>query len=377
MKNFDTPRLVTRPYLPSLELYKERLGEIWQNQWLTNHGPVVRRFTDRLADFCGMDASQVMLFVNGTLALELAFQAFGLAGAEVITTPFTFVATSHALCRIGATPVFADVDPETLCLTPEAAEKCITEKTRAIVPVHVYGHPCDVDGFQALAEKYNLRVIYDAAHAFGVKIDGTSIAQYGDGAMFSFHSTKLFHSIEGGLLTYRDPALQTPLHHLKNFAITSETTCEDIGTNAKMNELSALMGECCLDVLEELIAHRKAIWETYAEVFDGCDKAKFLVRPAEQYGHAITHNYAYCPVLFNDFATRERVYETLQQANVFTRRYFYPLLTDFSPYRASRGDTPIARSAAERILTLPSYHDLPLTDARVIAENVLEILKTY
>ncbi len=375
MKVFEKPILVTRPYLPSLDGFKERLEEIWQNQWLTNHGPVVKRFSAKLADYVGLMEECCALFVNGTLALELVYQALGIGpGDEVITTPFTFVATSHAIKRMGATPVFADIDLKTLCMTPESAEKLISKKTKAIVPVHVYGHPCDLDGFEAIAKKYNLRLIYDAAHAFGVKIDGKSIGEFGDASMFSFHSTKLFHSIEGGLLTFARPELKKALLQLQNFAISSETTCEAVGTNAKMNEFQALMGECSLDVVDDLIAHRKTIWETYANAFDGNENVKLLARPSQMHGHEITHNYAYCPVLFKDFATRERVYEKLKEANVFARRYFYPLLSDFEPYRACRGETPIAQNAADRILTLPTYHDLSLDDAKAIAANVLEIV---
>ncbi len=378
MKTFDAPIYVTRPYLPSLEAYKARLEEVWQNQWLTNSGPILKRFTDKLAHYLALDTEQLALFVNGTLALEIIYQALGLHEpkdeVEVITTPFTFVATSHALRRVGAVPVFADVDPDTLCMTPESAEKLITEKTKAIVPVHVYGHPCDLDGFEALAQKYDLRLIYDAAHAFGVKVDGRTIGAYGDASMFSFHSTKLFHSIEGGLLTYRKPELRKQLTQLKNFAISSETTCDDIATNAKMNELSALMGECCLDVVDDLIVHRKAIWETYAEAFDRNPNVRLLPRPEQMYGHTITHNYAYCPVLFKDFATRERINDALKKTNVIPRRYFYPLLSDLAPYRTIRGQTPIARQAADCILTLPTYHTLPLDDARAIAHNILELL---
>lgn len=376
MKIFDTPILVTRPYLPPLERYKAGLAEIWQNQWLTNNGPVLQRFQKRLAETLGLPDERLSLFVNGTLALEIVFQALGLdtPGAEVITTPFTFVATSHALRRIGATPVFADVDPETLCMTPQSAERLITERTKAIVPVHVYGHPCDLNGFEQLARKYDLRLVYDAAHAFGVTVDGRSIAEYGDASMFSFHSTKLFHSIEGGLLTFRNPELWARLEHLKNFAISSETTCEAVGTNAKMNELAALMGECCLDVLPELLAHRKAVYEAYAEVLDGHPKVRLLPKPSTKRGHTVGHNYAYCPVLFNDFETRERVYADLKKANVFTRRYFYPLLSDFDPYRNTRGRTPVARRVSDCVLTLPTYHGLAPKDARGVAQNVLELL---
>ena len=235
MKQFEKPILVTRPYLPSLEQYKEGLEEIWSNQWLTNNGPVLQRFHSEISSFLDIPENNMSLFNNGTLALEIIFHAMGLAGGEVITTPFTFVATAHAIKRIGATPVFADIDPETLCLSPAAVERKITSRTKAIVPVHVYGHPCDVEGFQRLSEKYGVPIIYDSAHAFGVKINGKTIAEWGDANMFSFHSTKLFHSIEGGLLTYKDSAIKEQVDNLRNFAIKSDTECVDVGTNAKMN----------------------------------------------------------------------------------------------------------------------------------------------
>ena len=376
MKYFEKPIFVTRPYFPPLQEYMDGLKEIWTNQWLTNHGPVLQRFQREIASFLDLPEGRISLFVNGTLALEIVYQGLGLnlEGAEVITTPFTFVATSHALRRIGATPVFADVDPDTLCMTPESAERMITEKTRAIVPVHVYGHPCDVDGFERLAQRYGLRLIYDAAHAFGVRIDGRTISGQGDASMFSFHSTKLFHAIEGGLVAFRKPELKKTLEQLKNFAISSETTCEDVGTNAKMNEMSALMGECCLKAMPELVAHRKAIYETYCEAFSGNRKIRILEKPDRMYGHEVDHNYAYVPVLFNDFETRERVNTELKKCNVFARRYFYPLLSDFKPYKVVRGVTPVARQAADCVLTLPTYHALTLDAVRAIAGNIAEIV---
>ncbi|MEG2464984.1 MAG: DegT/DnrJ/EryC1/StrS family aminotransferase [Kiritimatiellia bacterium] len=374
MKKFETPILVTRPWLPPLEEFSQGLAEIWKNQWLTNNGPVLERFQAALAQQLGLSTGNLSLFANGTLALELMFQTLGLAGAEVVTTPFTFVATSHALRRIGAIPVFADVDPETLCLSPEAAERMITSRTKAIVPVHVYGHPCDIDGFARLGEKYGLKIVYDAAHSFGVTLDGASIATYGDASMFSFHSTKLFHSIEGGLLTFRDATIQGGLECLRNFAITSETTCDAIGTNAKMNEFAALMGCCGLRQLPDLIAHRKAIYEIYAQAFEGTP-VKLLARPTHMARHTVGHNYAYCPVLLPDFEMRERVYARLKAFNVFTRRYFYPLLSAFAPYQDTRGNTPIAKKAADCVLTLPTYHGLALEDVRVIAQNVVELVQ--
>lgn len=369
MREFTEQILVTRPYLPDIESYKRGLEKIWRNRWLTNDGPLLLRFRDCLADYLSIPNSNLALFNNGTLALEIGFQAMGLSGYDVITTPFTFVATAHALKRIGATPVFADIDPKTLCLSPAAAEKMITPRTRAIVPVHVYGHPCDVDGFAELGRKYDVKIIYDAAHAFGVSLHGKSIAAYGDMSMFSFHPTKLFHSCEGGLLVFKDPAIQTRVHELRNFAIHSEVECTDVGTNAKMNELQALMGMECLKVIDELIASRKAIHETYRKSFERRTDIRFP-SPADLCDGP---NFAYCPVLFQDEATRERVYAGLKEHNVFARRYFYPLLTDFAPYVYARGTCPVAADTACRVMALPTYYGLPLEDVSKIADLVREL----
>ena len=401
MKRFENPILVTRPYLPDLEDFTKGVEEVWSNQWLTNNGPMLKRFHSELAKYLKVPESNMALFNNGTLALEMGFKAMGLFGAEVITTPFTFVATSHALKRIGAKPIFADIDPETMCLSPAAAEKLITPRTKAIVPVHVYGNVCDVEGFQRLSDKYGVKIIYDAAHAFGVrnadashaqnlaksdvattarsapspqsdfaKVASASIATQGDMSMFSFHPTKLFHSCEGGLLVFKDPALQQKLFDLRNFAIHSETECVDVGTNAKMNELQALMGLCCLKKIDELLDYRQKIYEAYAEAFgeEGENGEGVRLLPWSA-------NKAYVPVLFKDFETRERVYvELKEKCNVFSRRYFYPLLTDFAPYLYAKGTCPVAEDIARRVLTLPTYYGLDLDDVRDIARNVLGMI---
>jgi len=408
MKRFDEPILVTRPYLPDVEEFKAGVDEIWRNRWLTNNGPMLQKFQKELAAYLNVPETNLALFNNGTLALELGYYAMGLAGGEVITTPFTFVATSHALKRIGATPVFADIDPETLCLDPAKVEKLITPRTKAIVPVHVYGHVCDIEGFNRLAEKYGIPVIYDAAHAFGVPLNAgasrtqsfdptcvptpgcgaaagtttsgrasateTTIGVAGAMSMFSFHPTKLFHSCEGGLLVFRDAALQQKLYDLRNFAIHSETVCVDVGSNAKMNELQALMGLCCLNKIEDLLDWRRKVYDAYAEVFnqlekvggDGQRNVRLLPYSA---------NHAYIPVIFDSFETRERVYTELKEkCNVYARRYFYPLLTDFAPYVYARGTCPIAEDIAKRVLTLPTYYGLAPEDAKSMAANVLEMI---
>ena len=268
----------------------------------------------------------------------------------------------------------SDIDPETLCLDPAKAEELITPRTKAIVPVHVYGNMCDVEGFERLGKKYGVKIIYDAAHAFGVfnrvervdRVERKSIGCCGDMSMFSFHPTKLFHSCEGGLLVFKDAAVQEKLFELRNFAIRSETECVDVGSNAKMNELQALMGLECLKKIDDLLDYRQKIYATYKEVFDGCDSVKLIDQSC---------NKAYVPVLFKDFETRERVYAELQaKCNVFSRRYFYPLLTDFAPYVYAKGICPIAEDLASRVLTLPTYYGLPLEDVKVIANDVLEIV---
>ena len=384
MKRFDEPILVARPYLPPLEEFKRGCEEIWRNQWLTNNGPLVKRFHSALAEYLKVPETNLALFNNGTLALELGFKAMGLFGAEVITTPFTFVATSHALRRIGARPIFADIDPETLCLSPSAAEKLIKPGiTKAIVPVHVYGHVCDVEGFKSLGEKYGVKIIYDAAHAFGVKLGQSnnpknqtieqSIAACGDMSMFSFHPTKLFHSCEGGLLVFKDAALQQKLFDLRNFAIHGELLCTDVGTNAKMNELQALMGLECLKKIDDLLAYRRQIYDAYASIFES--KSKCEVEQRKVALLPFSANHAYVPVLFDSFETRERVYAELKErCNVFARRYFYPLLTDFAPYEYAKGTCPIAEDIARRVLTLPTYYGLSLDDVKAIAQNVLEVI---
>ena len=370
MRRFDEPILVTRPYLPDLDEFKRGCEEVWRNRWLTNNGPMLKKFHSELANYLKVPEANMALFNNGTLALEMGFKALGLEGAEVVTTPFTFVATSHALVRIGAKPVFADVDPETLCLSPAAAEKLIRPGiTKAIVPVHVYGNACDVAGFGRLADKYGVKIIYDAAHAFG-----TDVHKYGDMSMFSFHPTKLFHSCEGGLLVFGDAALQQKLFDLRNFAIHGELNCVDVGTNAKMNELQALMGLCCLKKIDKLLSYRQRIYEAYASVFNSSEQSN---NPDNRTIRLLPYsaNKAYVPVLFKDFETRERVYAGLKEkCNVFARRYFYPLLTDFTPYAFAKGSCPVAEDVARRVLTLPTYYGLDLGDVRDIAVAVMEMV---
>ena len=363
MKRFVEPIYVNRPYLPPLDDFTQGCAEIWDSKWLSNNGPMLRRFHAALAAYLDVPMTNLVLFNNGTSALELAYQALELAGGEVITTPFTFVATSHALVRAGARPVFADIDPETLCLDPAKVEPLIRPGvTRAIVPVHVYGHVCDVEGFRRLSEKYGIPVIYDAAHAFGIR----GIERHGAMSMFSFHPTKLFHSCEGGLLIFNDASLQARLDELRDFGIRSETECVEVGMNAKMNELQALMGLKCLEHVDELVASRMQVYEAYRRAFAQTSSNVTLLSKSV--------NHAYVPVLFKDGATRDRVYEELKKLNVMSRKYFYPILTDFPPYAYAKGTCPLAADAAARVLALPTYFGLSDEDAASIARNICEIV---
>lgn len=370
---FPQPIHVTRPFLPPLAEFQNALQEIWTNNWLTNNGPVVERFEHSLGGY--LKTNNLCLFNNGTLALQIALQGMQISG-EVITTPYTFVATTHALFWNKVRPVFVDIEPEFYTLDPAKVEAAITPWTTAILAVHVYGHPCRHEELEHIARKHNLRLIYDAAHAFGVNVDGRSIAQLGDLSMFSFHATKLFHSIEGGMLTFGDPGLKGTFNYLKNFGFKNEVEVVTPGTNAKMNEFQALMGELILKRMPEIVARRRLIYERYLanlRSIPGITMPRRL--PAN-----VDYNYAYVPVEI-DAGTygldRDTVYEALKTFNIFSRRYFYPLLNDFACYRHVHVQDPltVARRVSSRILTLPIYPDLALDDVDHIC-GILESLAT-
>jgi dTDP-4-amino-4,6-dideoxygalactose transaminase len=365
---FAEPIYVTRPYLPPLDAFCEGLREIWDNQWLTNNGPVLRRYTQALEDYVG--TPNVSLFTNGTLALQIALQGMGITG-EVITTPFTFVATTHALVANNLTPVFADIEPEYYTLDPNAVEAAITPRTSAILAVHVYGYPCQLHALADIARRHNLKLIYDAAHAFGVTVDEKSIALYGDCSMFSFHATKLYHSIEGGMLVFADPALKFTFDHLKNFGFESETEVLMPGTNAKMSELQALMGLQVLERMDDIVAERARIHDTYVQRLTQLSGLRVPPLPPAP----IRHNYAYFPIEVDETVygmSRDGLYEWLRQHNVIARRYFYPLACDFACYRQVAPARPlsVARSAAERVLTLPIYCGLKTHDVHLICDII-------
>lgn len=348
---------VTRPYLPDVREYKALIDRIWENRWLTNNGTLHHEFTQKLCEYIGID--NVSLQTNGHLSLEMALQALHIKG-EVITTPFTFASTTHAIVRCGAKPVFCDVRPEDLTMDARRIEELITDKTTAIMPVHVYGHPCDTDAIAQIAKKHGLKVIYDAAHSFGVRVGGSNLACRGDISMYSFHSTKLFHTIEGGALVFQDKALQYELDGLMNFGIRGEEKVDVVGGNAKMNEFQAAMGLLNLAHIDEIIEGRRAITMIYRQELSSIEGVRFFVPENER----VDYNYAYMPVLVDESAfgkTRDALYEALKEHNIFTRRYFYPLTSNFECYRSIRprsGSLPVAERTAGEVLALPIYNGL-------------------
>jgi dTDP-4-amino-4,6-dideoxygalactose transaminase len=375
MKPLEEAIYVTRPYLPPLETFCQGLAEIWENHWLTNEGPIVRRFVRQLSHY--FETDNVCLFNNGTLALQIAFEGMEISG-EVITTPFTFVATTHALFWNKIRPVFVDIEPRYYNLDPEKVEAAITPWTTAILAVHVYGHPCNVHALADIARRHHLKLIYDSAHAFGVKIGGRSIAHFGDMNMFSFHATKPFHSIEGGMLTFRDSGLKKKLDYLKNFGFENEVEVVMPGTNAKMNEVQALMGSMLLDCIDDLIARRRRVAEIYRERLSQIGGIRFTPLLPDD----IRYNYAYLPVEIDEQEfglDRDELYDELKTYNVYARRYFYPLICDYTCYRglAVKDPLTVARRVAARILTLPIYPDLPETDVHRICDIIEHIGKEH
>lgn len=356
---------VTKTSLPPFGEYCEELKSLWESHWVTNQGEKHQKLEYALKDY--LVADQVTLFTNGHLAIETVITAMGLTG-EVITTPFTFVSTTNAITRNNLKPVFCDVDPVTFTMDPAKIEKLITPKTSAVIPVHVYGTLCDTDAIEALAKKHGLKVIYDAAHAFGVTKNGVSAANFGDASMFSFHATKVFNTVEGGAVISHDSAVKERLDNLKNFGVCNSERIDCIGGNAKMSEFHAAMGLCNLRHLDEWIARRKAVVEQYRRNLSGVPGLTLL---REQIG--VKSNYAYFPVVFDGAKyTRDEVAERLAAHGIFARKYFFPLTNNNEAYGFHGADTPVALHISERVLTLPLYPDLAFEDVNRICEIITE-----
>ncbi len=365
---FEKPIYVTKPFLPPMEEFVSGLAEIWDNHWLTNDGPVLRRFEGLLSNF--FETENICLFNNGTLALQIGLQGMGISG-EVITTPFTFVATAHSLFWNKIRPVFVDIEPDYYTIDPGAVEAAITPWTTAILGVHVYGFPCRLQSLADIARRHDLTLIYDAAHAFGVDIAGRPICHFGDMSMFSFHATKLYHSIEGGMLTFRDSGLKGTFDYLKNFGFKNETEVVMPGTNAKMNEMQALMGSLVLGHMRTLIDRSRAIDSAYRD----CLKDVPGIRFPQPLPENVSYNYAYQPVEIEEAEygmSRDDLYNALKEFNINTRRYFYPVLCDFPCFRALavRDGLETARTVSSRILCLPIYPDLPVSDVERICDAI-------
>lgn len=362
------PIPVTRSSMPDFDDFIEEIAPLWQSRWLTNRGEKVRRLEAELNTFLGVSHSA--LTTNGHMALETLLEGLDLTG-EVITTPFTFASTTHAIVRNGLTPVFADIKPDDYTIDPASIEALITPRTSAIVPVHIYGTLCDVDAIQDIADRHGLAVIYDAAHAFGVERDGVGAATFGDASMFSFHATKVFNTIEGGLAVVKDSSLLAKVKHLQNFGITGRDEVGYVGGNAKMNEFSAAMGLCNLRTLHGEIQRRQEVDAAYRERLTDVP-GLHLLEPVE----GVASNYAYFPITVdpNEFgATRDHVHDGLAIRGVYTRKYFYPLVTDFAAYadEYDSQQTPIAKRAADEVLTLPMYADLNISSVNRICDDLL------
>lgn len=362
---------VTSPLLPPLEEFIPYLEQIWDNKYLTNAGPFHQQLEKALAEYLGVE--HLCLFSNGTLALLTALQALRITG-EVITTPYSFVATSHSLLWNGLTPVFADIDPVTCNIDSSKIEQLITPATSAILPVHCYGIPCDVDKIQKIADDWGLKVIYDAAHAFGVKKNSQSILNCGDLSILSFHATKVFNTIEGGAIICPDAKMKQRIDYLKNFGFAGETTVVAPGINGKMNEVQAAFGLLQLQHIDKALVARAEIYQRYCTLLDNIDGISYFQAPEE-----VEWNHAYFPITVDaDYPlTRDQLYEVLKEQNIYSRRYFYPLISSFSMYRhlpsAHSNNLPIAEAIAQKILCLPIFPDLSAEDLA----RVVDIIRQY
>ena len=361
--------LVTKAFLPPLEEYISEISPLWESHWLTNMGDKHKELQDKLTQY--LDVTNIDLLTNGHMSLELTLQAMNLQG-EVITTPFTFASTTHAIVRNGLEPVFCDIKPDDFTIDPEKIENLITDRTSAIMPVDVYGNVCNVEAIDRIAQKYELKVIYDDAHAFGVRYKGRGIGNYGDASCFSFHATKVFNTIEGGAVTFKDPTLQTTLYELKNFGIHGPEEVCAVGANAKMNEFCAAMGLCNLRHMDEIVLQRKTIVERYRERLSDVEGLQLNVVQKD-----VESNYAYFPIVIDEKAygsSREEVMQYLGMHNVMVRKYFYPLTSSYKAFHRKYDvhKTPVALHISKRVLTLPIYPELSIKDVDRICDLILQ-----
>lgn len=364
--------LVTRSSMPGLDEYMDEIKDMWDSHWLTNMGPKHKQLQARLIEYMGVE--NIDLFTNGHMAIELTLQAMNLQG-EVITTPFTFASTTHAIVRNGLEPVFCDIDPVTFTMEPEKLESLITDRTCAILPVHVYGNVCNIEEIERIAHKYELKVIYDACHTFGETYKGKGIGSFGDASCFSFHATKAFNTIEGGAVCFKDKRLGASLYELKNFGIHGPEEVSAVGANAKMNEFCAAMGLCNLEHLETEIAKREKVVKRYRQNLEKVDGLQLNVIQED-----VKPNYAYFPVVFEEKvfgASRAEVFDALAEQGIGARKYFYPLTNTFSAFHGKYNvmETPVALHISKRVLTLPMYADLALEDVDRICEIILSCRK--
>ncbi|MED9904673.1 MAG: DegT/DnrJ/EryC1/StrS family aminotransferase [Lachnospiraceae bacterium] len=358
---------VTKSSMPPYDEFIEKIKPLWETRWLTNMGTYHKELEHALQAY--MDVPYISLMVNGHMALEMAIQAMNFPeGSEVITTPFTFISTTHAIVRNRLKPVFCDIKQDDYTIDEEKIEKLITDKTVAILPVHVYGNICNVERIKEIADKHKLKVIYDACHAFGETYKGRGIGNFGDASVFSFHATKVYNTIEGGAVTFADEALYERLYNLKNFGIRGEELVVDVGANAKMNEFSAIMGLCNLPLTEGNIALRRARAERYIELLEG-EKLKV----PKYHKKAVSYNYGYFPVEFSSEGVRDSIYEALKKEDIYARKYFYPLTSEASCFAGCYGKIPLreARKASSAILVLPLYPEMEFEDV----ERVVSVIK--
>lgn len=362
---------VTSPLLPDLEEFEGKLSEIWNAKWITNNGSFHQELERELASY--LKVPYISLFTNGTLPLITAFQALGITRGEVITTPYSFVATTHSIWWNGLVPVFVDVDPKTGNIDPNRIEEAITPNTVAIMPVHVYGNPCDTKRIQEIASAYGLKVIYDAAHAFGVEINGRSILEEGDLSTLSFHATKVYNTIEGGAMIMHSEEMKRHIDHLKNFGFENETTVVAPGINSKMDEIRAAYGILNLKHVDEAIEARHKVALQYREALKDIDGITFFVDIP-----GVEHNYSYFPIFVDEKKygiSRDALYFKMQEAGVFGRRYFYPLISTFASYRnlpsANPANLPVATKLAEQVICLPMHHELSQEDLQRTLDTII------